>query len=172
LTPTLSPQGRGGEGSASPRKASTSRARALRLNSTDAERRLWAMLRGRQLQGHKFVRQLAIGPFFADFACREMALIIEVDGGQHAQSAADIYRTAYLTGEGYTVLRFWNTEVLKNAAAVCDAINSVLSRAPRPDLRLSPAVPNPGKGLRGAIAATSRTRSVRLTSDPTSEPHP
>ncbi len=189
LTPALSPRGRGGEGSAfhgtapvstSPLRGevdaqrrvrgSVSRARALRSTSTDAERKLWSLLCGRQLNGHKFVRQLAIGPYVADFVCREAALIIEVDGGQHADSLHDEKRTAFLRAEGYAVLRFWNNEVLANSGGVWDAIASVLTLNPSPDLRFAPATLSPqGRGISGARAASTRKRSYRLNADHTNE---
>jgi very-short-patch-repair endonuclease len=75
-------------------------------------------LRDRRLDGFKFVRQEAIGSFIVDFACRERKLIIEVDGGQHAESAKDAARDAFLASEGYRVLRFWNNDVLTNREGV------------------------------------------------------
>ena len=130
--------------------------------------RLWNMLRGRQLNGHKFVRQLAIGPYFADFACREAALIVEVDGGQHAESAHDAKRTAYLNAEGYSVLRFWNNEILGNADGVWLALASTLALNPSPDLRFAPATLSPqGRGKSVASAASTHKLSYRLNADPT-----
>ena len=102
--------------------------RKLRSAHTDAERKLWYALRDRRLGGFKFVRQEAIGPFIVDFICREQRLIIEVDGGQHAESAKDAARDARLTAEGYRVMRFWNNDVLKNREGVLltilDALNA------------------------------------------------
>ena len=92
--------------------------RRLRGNQTDAERKLWFALRDRRLGGHKFVRQEAIGPFVVDFICREKNLVIEVDGGQHAQNTADNRRDDYLAREGYRVMRFWNNDVLSNREGV------------------------------------------------------
>src|SRR2546423_14994083 len=92
--------------------------RKLRGAQTDAERKLWFALRDRRLGGFKFVRQEAIGPFIADFVCRDRRLIIEVDGGQHAESAKDAARDAYLAGENYRVIRFWNNDVLTNRDGV------------------------------------------------------
>jgi very-short-patch-repair endonuclease len=96
---------------------------------TDAERRLWQSLRNRRLNGAKFRRQMAIGPFFVDFACVASRLAIEIDGGQHAERVAqDERRTAYITAQGYRVLRFWNNEVLRNTegvlAAIADCLNN------------------------------------------------
>ena len=94
------------------------RARTLRYEMTEAERRLWQILRLRQTKGHRFRRQVPIGPFIADFVCHEERLIVEVDGGQHdPSSAAEASRTRFLEGEGYRVLRFWNNEVLDNRRA-------------------------------------------------------
>src|SRR5437588_12538507 len=92
--------------------------RRLRSNQTDAERKLWFALRDRRLGGYKFVRQEAIGPLIVDFVCREKLLVIEVDGGQHSESKRDVRRDAYLTSEGYRVLRFWNNDVLTNHEGV------------------------------------------------------
>ncbi len=99
------------------------RARTLRHQMTEAERRLWQILRLRQTEGHRFRRQVPIGPFIADFVCHEARLIVELDGGQHDPSSeAEASRTRFLEGEGYRVLRFWNNEVLENAEGVRSAI--------------------------------------------------
>ena len=151
------------------------RSRQLRKNASMAENRLWYVLRNRGLAGHKFVRQLAIGPYIADFACREIGLIIELDGGQHATSTTDAGRTAYLNAQGYSVLRFWNNDVLENRDGVLIAILSVIDGAPSPDLRFAPATlsPRAGRGsedwdplLTGAqailaTAACNRPRTLR-----------
>jgi very-short-patch-repair endonuclease len=97
-------------------------ARRLRRDSTDAEKLLWSRLRSRQLEGAKFVRQLPIGPFVADFACRSLMLVIELDGGQHADNPADAERTAHIEAFGYHVIRFWNNEVLSNPDGVLQMI--------------------------------------------------
>jgi very-short-patch-repair endonuclease len=111
----------------------TAIARALRTASTDAERRLWYHLRGRRLEGLKFRRQLAIGPYVADFACIERGLVIELDGGQHADRvAADAERTRFLNGQGFRVVRFWNDEVLRETDAVLEAIVGALRQRPSP----------------------------------------
>ena len=111
--------GRQGEGTAF---AKTTIARRLRRDSTEAENRLWTHLRNRQVAGWKFVRQLPVAGFYADFACREAMLIVEVDGSQHADSTYDAVRTARLNAEGYRVLRFWNNEVLQETDSVLLAI--------------------------------------------------
>ncbi len=109
------------------RKPSTTlRARALRQGENIAEARLWNELKGRKLGGFKFVRQLPIGPFFADFACRDTCLVVEIDGSQHADSAADRARDAFMQQEGYSVLRFWNTDVFSNLGPVCETVLAAL----------------------------------------------
>jgi len=85
---------------------------------TDAERRLWACLRGRRLAAYKFRRQHPLGRFIVDFACIEYRLVIEADGGQHNENEADERRTAWLEREGWQVLRFWNNEILTNSEGV------------------------------------------------------
>jgi very-short-patch-repair endonuclease len=100
--------------------------RKLRGVQTDAERKLWFELRDRRLGGFKFVRQEAIGPYIVDFICRERKLIIEADGSQHAESAKDVVRDAYLTREGYRVMRFWNNDVLRNREGVLETILAAL----------------------------------------------
>ncbi|HVZ53799.1 MAG TPA: DUF559 domain-containing protein [Pseudolabrys sp.] len=96
--------------------------RGLRRRSTEAEKALWYALRDRRLCGFKFVRQEAIGPFIVDFVCRDRMLIIEVDGGQHSENANDQRRDAILKASGYTVLRFWNSDVMKNKDGVLQTI--------------------------------------------------
>jgi very-short-patch-repair endonuclease len=104
------------------------RARTLRQNLTDAERRLWFHLRRKQLNGHRFRRQVPIGPYIADFVCFEAKLVIEVDGGQHNDDAEkDARRTALMESQGYRVLRFWNNEVLGNTDGVLETIRRLLA---------------------------------------------
>ena len=97
----------------------TQRARDLRNNATRHERKLWAMITRLR---PKFTRQLPIGPYFADFACRQAKLIVELDGSQHAESERDQRRDAFLSQEGWTVLRRWNKELDENAEGVMEAI--------------------------------------------------
>ena len=95
------------------------RARQLRHNQTDAERKLWARLRSRQLCGSRFRRQHSIGPFITDFCCFEQRLVVELDGGQHASKAtADQRRSVFLESCGYQLLRFWDNEVMGNIDGV------------------------------------------------------
>jgi very-short-patch-repair endonuclease len=103
-------------------------ARKLRVNQTDAETVLWNRIRSRQIDGHKFVRQQPIGGYICDFVCRERLLIVEVDGGQHNESAADAIRDRRLTEDGYRVLRFWNNDVLGNLEGVLVTIQAELLR--------------------------------------------
>ena len=109
----------------------TARARSLRKDLTEAERALWGRLRGRQLNGHKFRRQQPVGAFIADFVCLERKLVVELDGGQHAEQAArDAERTARLESYGFHVLRFWNHDVLRDIQVVMEAIRNALLNAP------------------------------------------
>jgi very-short-patch-repair endonuclease len=112
----------------------TGRARRLRSASTDAESVLWYRLRSRRLNGHKFVRQEPVGPYIADFICRESRLVIEVDGGQHADNRRDVVRDKWLSEHNYRVLRFWNNDVSRNLVSVLDAIAAALVEGrPHPD---------------------------------------
>ena len=121
------------------------RARALREAPTDAESLLWYHLRDRRLADHKFRRQRPIGPYFADFACVEAKLIVELDGGQHVEAAGyDENRTRFIEAQGYRVLRFWNNEVLTQTDAVRERILQALQEdSPHP----SP-LPRAGEGAR------------------------
>lgn len=95
----------------------------LRTNSTEAEKRLWQALRNRQLRGYKFRRQHPIPPYIVDFVCLEHRLIIELDGGQHAEAQEyDAARTGTFEKLGYQVLRFWNNELLENTQAVLEEV--------------------------------------------------
>jgi very-short-patch-repair endonuclease len=139
----------------------------LRQDSTPAENRLWYVLRNRGLAGRKFVRQVPIGPYIADFVCREIGLVVELDGGQHATSTSDEVRTAYLNAQGYSVLRFWNNEVLENRDGVLSAIQSIFDSSPSSDLRFAPATLSPmGRGTRGVRAAASSQRIALARSIP------
>jgi very-short-patch-repair endonuclease len=88
--------------------------------------RLWLKLRDRRLSGFKFTRQHAVGPYMADFVCRDRKLIIEVDGGQHADNVHDRIRDDNLGAQGYRILRFWNTDVLSNMDGVLTTILAAL----------------------------------------------
>ena len=102
---------------------STPIAKALRRRLTDTERRLWMQLRAHRLARWKFKRQQPIGPYIVDFVCFQARLVIEVDGGQHQGSEADRVREAWLEGQGFHMLRFWNNAVLTELPAVLEKID-------------------------------------------------
>jgi very-short-patch-repair endonuclease len=108
----------------------TERARDLRQAMTKAEAALWYQLRSRRLNGFKFVRQEPIGPYTVDLICREHRLIIEVDGGQHADSPSDVVRDKWLADHNYRILRFWNNDVLGNMSGVLETIATALAESP------------------------------------------
>ena len=108
-------------------------AKALRSNQTDAEQRLWYHLRAHRFMGLKFKRQKPLGRYIVDFVCMEQRLIIELDGGQHAEQVAyDQQRDAWLCSQGYTVLRFWNNDVMQQLEGVLEQIRCTLSPGPSP----------------------------------------
>ena len=110
-----------------PSAGAVSRARRLRSEMTETEKRLWQLLRSRQTEGYRFRRQVPIGAFIADFVCHAARLIVEIDGGQHdLSSEAEARRTRFLEGEGYRILRFWNNEVLANPEGVRSVITGNL----------------------------------------------
>jgi very-short-patch-repair endonuclease len=97
----------------------TERARALRSNATREERTIWGLL---SRYRPKFTRQLPIGPYVVDFACRQAKLVIEIDGGQHAESERDIVRDQWLADQGWSVFRVWNSDVRQNPIGAAEAI--------------------------------------------------
>jgi very-short-patch-repair endonuclease len=99
-------------------KIKTTRARRLRKMATNAENALWHRLRSRALSGYKFLRQEPIGPYTVDLICRERRLIIEIDGGQHADNPHDDVRDKWLVDHNYRILRFWNNDELGNIDGV------------------------------------------------------
>lgn len=120
------------------------RARNLRNNQTDAEKKLWHRLRRKSLGGVQFRRQAPIGKYIVDFACYDPHIVIELDGGQHAnQQAYDGKRDAWLRTQGFLVLRFWNHEVIANVDGVIEVIVESLNR-----LRVSPLPGPPPQGGR------------------------
>ena len=111
----------------------TNRARELRRAATPAERLLWQYLARSQL-GVKFSRQMPVGPFYADFLCRERKLIVELDGFSHdVHPQRDLQRDGYLKQAGYQVLHFSNADVLGNVAGVISAISLMLGEGPTPN---------------------------------------
>ena len=112
--------------------------RKLRNSATDAERHLWQYLRGRQMEGCKFRRQHPFGDYVLDFVCLERKLVIELDGGQHADNVRyDQSRTQRLEQSGFRVTRFWNNEVFDNIEGVVEVIQNMLS------LKAPPSHPKP-----------------------------
>ena len=123
-----------------------SNARRMRREPTPAEIKFWYQVRDRRLDGLKFKRQVPIGPFIADFVCLEHKLIVEIDGGQHAdETGNDERREAYLKSAGFRVLRFWNHDVLTSIENVIDTV--LVALPPHP--ALSPC------GGEGCIVASS-----------------
>jgi very-short-patch-repair endonuclease len=122
------------------------RAKQMRSVPTPAEHRLWQILRGKRLAGYKFKRQLPIDNYIADFACLAQRLIVEADGGQHAENSPDQRRDDYLTGQGFRIFRFWNTDIFENEEGVLTRILEAL-HSPLPN-------PSPARG-RGAIGASN-----------------
>ncbi|SFR88275.1 Very-short-patch-repair endonuclease [Dyella sp. OK004] len=127
------------------KRLNVDRARVLRRTSTDAEQALWYRLRSRHLMGWKFRRQHEIGGYIADFVCSDAMLIVELDGGQHADKVAyDERRSCELQTMGYRVLRFWNNDVLTNIDGVLEVIVEALANpAPHPN-----PLPGGERGLR------------------------
>ena len=110
--------------SVTPRRT-TRRARLLRRAPNEAEKRLWGCLRDRRLNDFKFVRQAQLGPYYADFLCRERKLVVEIDGVTHGEDhevTYDARRTRYLESQGYRVLRIWAIEVFTNLDGVLTTI--------------------------------------------------
>ncbi|WP_295686186.1 endonuclease domain-containing protein [uncultured Nevskia sp.] len=108
-------------------------AKSLRQNMTDAERLLWKHLRAHRLDGQKFRRQQPIGPYVVDLVHLGARVIVEADGGQHNESARDDARDAWLKGQGFKVLRFWNDQILQSTDSVLDVIwAAVVPTSPSP----------------------------------------
>ncbi|HEX9275225.1 MAG TPA: DUF559 domain-containing protein [Casimicrobiaceae bacterium] len=126
-------------------------ARELRRSETDAERKLWHFLRDRHLGGQKFRRQHVVGPYIAD-SCVERGLIVELDGGQHAeQQRHDARRTEFLVARGFKVIRFWDNEVLTQMEAVLESILREFVSRPSPQ----PSPRKRGEGDRNNVADAS-----------------
>ncbi len=116
-------------------------AKSLRSNLTDAEKALWYHLRAHRFLELKFKRQKPVGQYIVDFVCIEQKLIIELDGGQHAENVDyDERRTKFLENAGYKVLRFWNNQVLQELESVLEAIRTEITLSPTP-------LPQAGEGL-------------------------
>ena len=123
-------------------------ARRLRRQVTSAERKLWWHLRRLAIGHSHFRRQAPVGPYFADFACHEVKLIIEIDGDTHTGAnavASDERRTAYLQSHGYRVLRFWNHQVMSEMEGVLTVIQATIDEKSPPPL----TPPHRSRGLAG-----------------------
>jgi very-short-patch-repair endonuclease len=118
----------------------------MRRNPTEAEKRIWAMLRDKRLATFKFKRQQIIFPYIVDFVCFEGRLIVEADGSQHADNRYDERRDAFLRTQRFQVLRFWNSDVLTNDSGVAEAIYSALSPSPSQAFGLGPSLSRKGRG--------------------------
>ncbi len=113
----------------------TGAAKRLRRDMTDAERVLWREVRAHRFAGFKFKRQEPLGLYVVDFVCYAAKLIVELDGGQHAdQREADAERTRWLESRGFRVIRFWNNEVLANTGGILQEIEKMLGTDPSPPL--------------------------------------
>ena len=131
-----------------PRRATTRTARALRRAEAPAEATVWRELRDRKLGGYKFRRQQPVGAFVADFCCQAARLIVEIDGESHVgQEVKDANRTAFLEGQGYTVIRFWNTDVSDNLDGVLETILGACTTRTSAglNLKLDPTLPVPSR---------------------------
>ena len=127
-------------------------AKRLRANETAAEAALWRHLRRLDVKGSHFRRQVAIGPYIADFACLSAKLVIEIDGSQHGTNEGlrrDFVRTRWLNDEGYRVLRFWNNDVMSKTTAVLETIRQAIETTPP---RLPSAGDPPPRGEGGQEA--------------------
>ena len=146
-----------GEGESSP---AVGRARALRSRMTDAERKLWRMLRDRRFAGAKFRRQVPLGHYVPDFLSFERQVVIEVDGGQHSGKASDVARDNWFQSQGFTVVRFWNNDVLTNLDGVAVRLLEVIEKntphpASQPRAAAMPPSPTRGEGKKRRRVATT-----------------
>jgi very-short-patch-repair endonuclease len=138
-------KGVGGRGGLPSRKLLLARAKYMRANPTDAEKRIWSILRAKRLCDYKFKRQVVIDYYIADFVNFEHRVIVEADGSQHADNKHDEKRDAYLESQGFKVIRFWNSDALKETGAVTDAILFALTSPPLPSAA-SRLPPSPARG--------------------------
>jgi very-short-patch-repair endonuclease len=130
----------------------------LRTSMTDAERKLWRALRARNI-GPKFRRQVPLGPFIVDFVCFDAKIIVEVDGSQHADNPRDAARDRYFTERGYRVLRFWNSDVLRDLNSVLQKIYEETNPSPGASASASlrrDAPPSPSRACAWARASAAR----------------
>jgi len=138
-------------------------ARNLRKQMTEAEKRLWRLLRAQQLQGHKFRRQAAVGPYVVDFVCFSHKLIVELDGPQHSESDAqrhDARRSDWLASRGFRIIRFWNHQLDEEIHSVVESIQRALSEAS--SSLAQPPSPVLRTGYRTALGQQCFTTACRL----------
>ncbi|MGH8031410.1 MAG: DUF559 domain-containing protein, partial [Luteimonas sp.] len=157
--------------------------RNLRANATDAEQLIWSCLRDRRLHGQKFRRQKAFGPYVLDFYCHDLKLAIELDGGQHnetAHRALDARRDAFVAARGVTTLRYWNHQVMQHTddvlADIWSRVDTAAAKtsvagnippssalwAPSPDGRREDQQPHTLQSLRALAAAEARPALIAL----------
>jgi very-short-patch-repair endonuclease len=132
---------------------------------TDAERKLWWHLRRLPIEHSHFRRQATIGPYFADFACHEQRLVIEVDGSQHNQPEnviRDTERSIFLESQGYRILRFWNNDVLKNIDGVMEAILAAMHQNEESPPPLPPPHHAKTRGGRGTERPSCASNSTEV----------
>jgi len=144
-------------------------ARTMRRVPTDAEKKLWWHLHRLSLKGSHFRRQVRLGPYIVDFASHKARVVIEVDGGQHAENAADAERTKFIEAEGYRVLRFWNNDVLSNIEGVLEVIQATVAAA-SPGGAAHSSPPPCGEGSGVGVAPGGTTGAPRH--DPPPHPSP
>jgi very-short-patch-repair endonuclease len=111
----------------------------MRSESTEAEHRLWQLLRAHRFAGYKFRRQVPLDFYIADFVCFSERLVVELDGGQHAESTRDERRDSYLKAQGFRVIRVWNSDLFTNEDGVAELVLSALRTPPLPN-------PSPARG--------------------------
>lgn len=140
------PHSRSGRGLAERRKLLLERAKYMRTNPTEAEAKLWRILRCKRLAGFKFKRQVLLDDYIADFVNFERRVIVEADGSQHVDSEYDVKRDAYLASQGFALVRFWNSDILRDARSVEDAIWHALQEPPLPPTATRRAPPSPARG--------------------------
>ncbi|WP_260598830.1 endonuclease domain-containing protein [Sphingomonas endolithica] len=110
------------------------RAKSMRTIMTQPEREIWTALRGKRFENTKFVRQVVIGPYIADFVARSDKLILEIDGDTHTDAEQDTRRTSWLEAQGYRIIRFNNNDVMHNMESVLETLALALAAAPLPTL--------------------------------------
>ena len=153
-------------------------ARMLRREMTEPERALWYVLRARRFSGFKFRRQVPVGPYIADFICFDRRLVVECDGGQHAESARDARRDAWFAAQGYRTLRFWNHEVMRERQVVADTVWAALAGktsgepATSVENQFFPGAPSSDRPAAGHLLPRGEKGRARHSEDATAEAEP